>query len=100
MLDAVGHRTVQSLGYPSRTVLYHWIGNDDAAGKRVEGKIFSHYPPGIKGEAIRLVEEGLSNSEAASCLCVSSPTVVYHWVKTTATDAEETDARSQIRIRQ
>lgn len=74
--------TVRSLGYPSRTVLYHWIKNDDAAGRRVEGKIFSHYSPGIREEAIRLVEEGLSNSETASRLGISSPTVVYHWVKT------------------
>lgn len=69
------------LGYPSRTTFYHWIKNDNAAGKRVEDKIFSHYPAGIKEEAMRLVEGGLSNSGAASRLGISSPSVVYHWIK-------------------
>lgn len=83
MLDECGSVTeaTRRLGYPSRSVLYHWARNDDAAGRRAEGKIFSHYPAGIREEAIRLAEGGLGNSEVASRLGVSSPTVVYHWVR-------------------
>ena len=73
---------IRKLGYPSRPVLYRWIQGDDAISKRTKGKIFSHYLPGIREEAVRLVEQcGLSNSEVATRLGISSPTVVYHWVK-------------------
>jgi len=30
------------LGHPSRSVFYRWIEDDDAARKRVEGRMFSH----------------------------------------------------------
>ena len=71
MLDGCGSVTeaTRRLGYPSRSVFYHWARNDDAAGRRAEGKIFSHYPAGIREEAIRLAGGGLGDSEVA---CVPS----------------------------
>ncbi len=77
-----GHQTVHGLGSPSRTELYRWIRNDDALGRRVEGKISSHHPSDIDEEAIRLVEGGLNNSVVAFRLSISSPAVVYHRMKT------------------
>jgi len=48
-------------GYPSRDVFYHRAKNDDAAGKRVEGKISSHHPAGIREEAIPVFAQALSS---------------------------------------
>ena len=65
--------------YPSGSMFYRCIKDNDAAGKRVEGKIVSHYPVvGIQKEAVCLFEGGLSRSEAPYRLGVFSLAALHH----------------------